>query len=77
MRTEGLLRQVWGRRGSDDSDRVRTVVKKLRVKLGDDADNPAYIFNEHGVGYRFAAVASAPARVDVSEVRGDLDVLVG
>ena len=52
--TEALLRQVWGRRGSDDTDRVRTVVKKLRHKLGDDAANPTYIFNEHGVGYRFA-----------------------
>ena len=30
MTTEVLLRQVWGRRGSDDTDRVRTVVKKLR-----------------------------------------------
>ena len=52
--TEALLRQVWGRRGSDDTDRVRTVVKKLRAKLGDDVANPTYIFNEHGVGYRFA-----------------------
>ena len=32
MTTEVLLRQVWGRRGSDDTDRVRTVVKKLRAK---------------------------------------------
>ena len=30
MNTEALLRQVWGRRGADDTDRVRTVVKKLR-----------------------------------------------
>ena len=52
--TEALLRQVWGRRGSDDTDRVRTVVKKLRHKLGDAAAKPIYVFNEHGVGYRFA-----------------------
>ena len=52
--TEALLRQVWGRRGSDDTDRVRTAVKKLRRKLGDRAADPAYIFNEHGVGYRIA-----------------------
>ena len=57
--TEALLRQVWGRRGSDDTDRVRTVVKKLRHKLGDDAANPTYIFNEHGVGYRFATPGGA------------------
>ena len=52
MTTEVLLRQVWGRRGSDDTDRVRTVVKKLRAKLGDDAAKPIYIFTQHGVGYR-------------------------
>ena len=33
-------------------DPVRTVVSSLRRKLGDDADNPAYIFNEPRVGYR-------------------------
>ena len=62
MTTEALLRQVWGRRGSDDTDRVRTAVKKLRRKLGDRAADPTYIFNERGVGYRFARpgpVASA------------------
>ncbi len=51
--TEALLRQVWGRRSADDTDRLRTALKKLRKKLGDDAANPTYIFNEHGVGYRF------------------------
>ncbi len=52
--TEALLRQVWGRRGDADTDRLRTALKKLRKKIGDDAANPTYIFNEHGVGYRFA-----------------------
>ena len=50
--TEALLRQVWSRRGADDNDRVRTVVKKLRAKLGDHAADPAYVFTQHGVGYR-------------------------
>ncbi len=31
---------------------MRTVVKKLRRKLGDDADFPTYIFTESRVGYR-------------------------
>ena len=53
--TETLLRKVWGRRSADDTDRVRTAVKKLRQKLGDSAADPAYIFNEHGVGYRIAS----------------------
>ena len=59
MTTEVLLRQVWGRRGSDDTDRVRTVVKKLRAKLGDTAAAPTYIFTEHGVGYRMAMPGGA------------------
>ena len=45
---------MWGRRGSGDTDRMRTALKKLRAKLGDDAADPACIFNEYGVGYRFA-----------------------
>ena len=59
MTTEALLRQVWGRRGSDDTDRVRTVVKKLRAKLGDNAAAPTYIFTEHGVGYSMATLGGA------------------
>jgi len=31
---------------------VRNFVKKLRAKLGDDAQNPAWIFCVRGVGYR-------------------------
>ena len=49
---DSLLRQVWGQRESDDPQRVRTFVKKLRTKLGDDAARPAYIRTERGVGYR-------------------------
>ena len=51
---ETLLRQVWSRRGHSDTKVVRAFVKLLRQKLGDDAANPAWIFNERGVGYRMA-----------------------
>ena len=49
-----LLRQAWGRRRPEATDPklVRAVVRRLRRKLGDDAANPAYIRNQHGVGYR-------------------------
>ena len=50
--TDTLLGQVWGSRDPGDTDRVRTVVKRLRAKLGRDASKPAYIFNQRGVGYR-------------------------
>ena len=53
MTYESLLRQIWGDR--EDTEPVRTFVKKLRGKLGDAPASPAYIFNERGVGYRMAA----------------------
>ena len=51
--SESLLRQAW-REGREptDTERVRSFVKQLRTKLGDDAKHPAWIFNERGVGYR-------------------------
>ena len=30
---------------------MRTAISSIRRKLGDDADNPAYIFTELRVGY--------------------------
>jgi DNA-binding response OmpR family regulator/anti-sigma regulatory factor (Ser/Thr protein kinase) len=47
-----LLRRIWGLRSFEDFRRVRTLVKRLRRKLGDDADDPRYIFTEPRVGYR-------------------------
>ena len=49
---ETVLRRVWAGRDSGDEHAVRAFVKKLRRKLGDDAADPAWIFTEHGVGYR-------------------------
>ena len=50
-----LLRQVWaGRAYGEPKKLVRAFIKKLRRKLGDDANTPVYIFNERGVGYRMA-----------------------
>ena len=49
-----LMRQVWGGREANDTELLRTLVKKLRRKLGDDAAKPAYILTERGVGYRMA-----------------------
>ena len=49
-----LFRRVWGRRYSGDARPIRSIVKNLRRKLGDDAAEPAYIFNDRQVGYRMA-----------------------
>ena len=53
-RHEDLLRRVWGSRNTGDPRVLRSFVKKLRRKLGDDASNPAYIRTEPRVGYRMA-----------------------
>ena len=53
-----LVRQVWGERATDDTKLVRTFIKKLRSKLGDDAARPAYILTERGIGYRMAGPRS-------------------
>ena len=49
---EHLLERVWGEKSSGDVRPMRTIVSKLRRRLGDDADNPLYIFTEPRVGYR-------------------------
>ncbi len=45
-----LLERVWGNDSSSDGQRVRTCVKELRRKLGDDAQHPQYILTVPGVG---------------------------
>ena len=47
-----LLQRVWGPAHSGRTGAVRSVIKNLRAKLGDNADNPTYIINEPRVGYR-------------------------
>ncbi len=47
-----LLQRVWGPERVGESWLVRDVVKRLRRKLGDNAQNPSYIFTEPRAGYR-------------------------
>ena len=49
-----LLQRVWGPEYSGEPQLLRSYIKSLRQKLGDNARNPSYIFTEHGVGYRMA-----------------------
>ena len=51
---DALIRQMWSPPDQGDADRVRTFVKQLRRKLGDDPARPLYILNERAVGYRMA-----------------------
>ena len=56
---EQLLRRVWNVTTAGDPQVVRTHIRRLRRKLGDEADNPAYILTEPGVGYRMAELREA------------------
>ena len=56
---EQLLERVWGPGYGSDSQPVRTFVKNLRRKVGDNASRPRYIFTEPRVGYRMARPANA------------------
>ena len=55
-----LLERVWGENSGDDLRPMRTIVRKLRRKLGDDAGDPTYIFTESRVGYRMAKGEERP-----------------
>ncbi len=50
-----LLNRVWGTAYVHDVQYLKVFVRRLRSKLGDDAEHPRYIWTEWGVGYRFAA----------------------
>jgi signal transduction histidine kinase/DNA-binding response OmpR family regulator len=54
-----LLQRVWGPERVGEAWLLRDVVKRLRRKLGDAADNPTYIFTEPRVGYRMARPGKA------------------
>ncbi len=47
-----LLERVWGEKSDGDVRPMRTIVSKLRRKLGEDGANPTYIFTEPRVGFR-------------------------
>ena len=49
-----LLQRAWGPEYSGEPQLLRSYIKSLRQKLGDDARKPLYIFTEHGIGYRIA-----------------------
>jgi two-component system KDP operon response regulator KdpE len=56
-----LLRKVWGQGYGTETTYLRTYVRALRKKLGDDAQAPALIVTEPGVGYRWVAEPIAGA----------------
>ena len=47
-----LLRRVWDSDDDADIRPIRTAISSIRSKLGDNADDPTFIFTELGVGYK-------------------------
>jgi PAS domain S-box-containing protein len=47
-----ILQRVWGPHYSGETKLIRSFIRNLRRKLGDDARRPRYIFTEPHVGYR-------------------------
>src|SRR5690606_19514268 len=54
-----ILANVWGEEYGDDSQILRTYVKQLRSKLGDDPTAPRFIRTEARHGYRFIGEAGS------------------
>ena len=70
MSHDQLLRRVWRVTSAGDPQVVRTHMRRLRRKLGDNAVNPTYIFTESGVGYRMPEPYSVSA---ITASKGSLD----
>jgi two-component system, OmpR family, response regulator ResD len=50
-----LMEAVWGETFFNDTSTVTVHIRRLRAKLGDEADEPRFIETVWGVGYRFKA----------------------
>jgi two-component system KDP operon response regulator KdpE len=48
-----LLAAVWGPEYRDQVEYLRTFMRQLRKKLGDDAARPTYLLTDSHIGYRF------------------------
>ena len=47
-----ILQSVWGAGYDGDVSLLRSTLRNLRHRLGDDANDPSYIFTEPRGGYR-------------------------
>lgn len=62
---EELLQRVWGPVNPGSPRTIRTHLMRLRQKLGEDGDNPTYVFSEPRVGYRMAVGESADTESEI------------
>ena len=59
-----ILAAVWGPEYGGELEYLRTFVRQLRKKLGDDAAAPKYLITDAHVGYRFRAKDQASGKRD-------------
>jgi two-component system KDP operon response regulator KdpE len=52
---QSILSHVWDPADADHVEYLRVFVRQLRKKLEDDPEQPLFILNEPGIGYRFIA----------------------
>jgi two-component system KDP operon response regulator KdpE len=50
-----ILSHVWDPADADHVEYLRVYMRQLRKKLEEDPNQPRYILNEPGIGYRFIA----------------------
>jgi two-component system KDP operon response regulator KdpE len=50
---QAILSHVWDPADADHVEYLRVYMRQLRKKLEDDPNQPKYILNEPGIGYRF------------------------
>ena len=55
-----ILAAVWGPEYGGELEYLRTFVRQLRKKLGDNAASPKYLLTDSQIGYRFRAEADLP-----------------
>ena len=48
-----LLNKIWGSEYQDEKEYLHVHIKHLRAKIEPDPENPVYVINVPGIGYRF------------------------
>lgn len=54
VKRDQLLTEIWNERDSS-SNIVDVYIRRLRMKLEEDADRPTHIISVRGIGYKFVA----------------------
>jgi len=67
-----IKEELWpGQSYGDFDSRLNFVVKKLRIALGDDAEQPRYVQTVRSAGYRFVAPVREPTPPSIACDSGD------